>query len=158
MYVERDGDEGPPLLLVHGTFLVGWMSWGAQRPLAGQYRITVPHRSGYPPNPPVEAIDFDVQARELTELIEPGTHLVGHSYGGVVALLAAALVPDRVASLTVIEPPAFALVRGRPGVEELIGRVAEIQADREAPIRDRVVRFAAAVGSVPVIPDPLPST
>ena len=43
--------------------------------------------------------------------IGDGAHLVGHSYGGVIALLAAAAVPERVRSLTVIEPPA---TRRRP--------------------------------------------
>ena len=156
MYVERLGDDGPAVLLVHGSFLPGWLTWAAQRPLAERYRLVVPHRTGYPPNPPLERIDFEVQARELAELIEPGTHLVGHSYGGVVSLLAAALVPDRVASLTVIEPPAFGLVRGDPDVESRIATVESITADRDAALRDRVVRFAAAVGAVPMIPDPLP--
>ena len=50
-------------------------------------RLVVPHRTGYPPNPPLERIDFEVQAGEIAELVEPGTHLVGHSYGGVVSLL-----------------------------------------------------------------------
>ena len=50
-------------------------------------RLVVPHRAGYPPNPPHERIDFEVQAGEIAELIEPGTHLVGHSYGGMVSLV-----------------------------------------------------------------------
>ena len=44
-------------------------------------------------------------------------HLVGQSYGAVVVLLAAALVPQRVLSLAVIEPPAFAVVPGDPDVD-----------------------------------------
>ena len=35
-------------------------------------------------------IDFEEQAEELPTLLEPGDHLVGHSYGAVVSLLAAA--------------------------------------------------------------------
>src|SRR5262249_10895586 len=38
-------------------------------------------------------------------------HLVGHSYGGTVALHAAMRFPGRVASLTFIEPVAFHLLR-----------------------------------------------
>jgi pimeloyl-ACP methyl ester carboxylesterase len=46
-------------------------------------------------------------------------HLVGHSYGGGVALAAALARPDRIASLALYEPSAFHLLRqlGRPGVE-----------------------------------------
>lgn len=53
----------------------------------------------------------------LEQFVEPGTHLVGHSYGGVIALLAAARYADRLRSLTVIEPPAFAVARGNPDAD-----------------------------------------
>ncbi len=87
MYVERLGESGPTVVLVHGSVTPGWATWDAQRPLADRYRLVVPHRTGYPPNPPLERIDFEVQAGEIAELIEPGTHLVGHSYGGMVSLV-----------------------------------------------------------------------
>lgn len=156
MHVERAGDSGPLVLLVHGSGAAGWDAWALQRPLAADYRLVVPHRTGYPPNPPLELIDFEIQARELIDLIEPGTNVVGHSYGGVVSLLAAALVPERVASLTVIEPPAFDLVRGDPDVERLVGELAEIWAARDASLRDRLARLGNAIGVTQVLPDPLP--
>lgn len=156
MYVEHVGERGPRLLLVHGGIVPGWQTWEAQRPLAERYRLVVPHRPGYPPNPPGEGIDFGSQAHAIAELIEPGTHLVGHSYGGVISLLAAALVPERLRSLTVIEPPAFGLVRGQPVVEELIGRLEPIFADRDLPAREFFLGFAAVVGATPHLPDVLP--
>ena len=85
MHVEVAG-SGPRLVLVHGS---GGNLWPAQRPLAERYTLVMPTRTGYPPNPPLEHIDFDVQARELLELLEPGDHVVGHSYGGVISLIAA---------------------------------------------------------------------
>ncbi len=157
MYVEHLGDRGPRLLLVHGGIVPGWQTWDAQRPLAKHYRLVVPHRPGYPPNPPFEGIDFAAQAAAVAELIEPGTHLVGHSYGGVISMLAGALVPERLASLTVIEPPAFRVVRGQPAVEELIGRLEPIFADPDLPPREFFVQFAAIVGATPHLPDPLPA-
>ena len=156
MYVERAGGQGPRVLLVHGSIVPGWQTWHAQRPLAEAFRLVVPHRTGYPPNPPLERIDFEAQATEIAALIEPGMHVVGHSYGGVVSLLAAALVPDRVRSLAVIEPPAFGLARGNPAVEELIGRVAALSADADLSPRDFFLRFAGLVGATPSLPDPLP--
>lgn len=42
-------------------------------------------------------------------------HLVGHSYGGLIALRFALLNPLRVASLVVYEPTCFFLLAGRPG-------------------------------------------
>ena len=156
MYVEHVGDRGARLLLVHGGIVPGWQTWEAQRPLAERYRLVVPHRPGYPPNPPSEGIDFRAQAQAIADLVEPGTHLVGHSYGGVISMLVAALVPERVRSLTVIEPPAFGLVRGQPAVEDLIGRLEPIIADAELSSRDFFLRFASIVGATPRLPDVLP--
>ena len=121
MHVEVAG-SGPRLVLVHGSG--GNSGWPAQRPLAETYTLVMPTRTGYPPNPPLERIDFDVQAGELLELLEPGDHLVGHSYGGVVSLLAA---PDvELASLTVCEPPAFGVAPEHPAVAELVEELAPL--------------------------------
>src|ERR1043166_2593860 len=49
-----------------------------------------PPRGAPPPTPPLERIDFERQADELLPLLDDGAHLVGHSYGGVIALLMAA--------------------------------------------------------------------
>ena len=46
---------------------------------------------------------------------EGGAHLVGHSYGGVAAMLAAALVPQSVKSLTLIEPGCYQAAADDPG-------------------------------------------
>jgi pimeloyl-ACP methyl ester carboxylesterase len=156
MYVERVGERGPRVLLVHGSILPGWQTWHAQRPLADHLRLVVPHRTGYPPNPPLDRIDFEAQATELAELIEPGMHVVGHSYGGIVSLLAVAQLPDRVRSLAVIEPPAFGVTRGDPAVEDVIDRVARLLADPDPDPRAFFLAFAAIVGATPNLPDPLP--
>src|SRR5436305_11448439 len=87
-HVEETG-SGPRLVLVHGSVGTGAITWNAQRALAGRFTLVVVDRPGYPPNPPLERIDFAVQAAALRELLEPGDHLVGHSYGGVISLLAA---------------------------------------------------------------------
>jgi pimeloyl-ACP methyl ester carboxylesterase len=47
----------------------------------------------------------------LLDVAGQAVHLVGHSYGGTVALNAAWRFPRRVASLTLIEPVAFHLLR-----------------------------------------------
>jgi pimeloyl-ACP methyl ester carboxylesterase len=110
----------PRVLLVHGSVVGGDATWSAQRPLADRFELVVPDRRGFPPNPPVTRVDFEDEAAWLEDWLEPGTHLVGHSYGGVVALLAAAERPDAVRSLTVVEPPALSVARGEPAVDEFI--------------------------------------
>jgi pimeloyl-ACP methyl ester carboxylesterase len=156
MYVERAGESGPQVLLVHGSIVPGWQTWNAQRPLADHLRLVIPHRTGYPPNPPLERIDIQAQAAEIAALIEPGMHVVGHSYGGIVSLVAAALVPDRIRSLAVIEPPAFGLARGNPAVEDIVAEIAAVYADTELSPREFFLHFAGTVGATPSLPDPLP--
>lgn len=155
LHVQRWG-EGPPVLLVHGSVLNGEMTWAQQRPLADRWGLVVPDRRGYSPNPPVEREDFAVDAGDIAEMLGDGMHLVGHSYGGVIALLAAAQRPDAVRSLTVIEPPAFGLVRDDPVVEAWLRRTIEFwergPRDPEAFLR----AFLGAVGSAAALPSPLP--
>jgi pimeloyl-ACP methyl ester carboxylesterase len=102
----------PRILFVHGSVVNGDATWSAQRPLAERFDTVVPNRRGFPPGPDVESVDFEDEAVWLDTFLEPGAHLVGHSYGGVIALLAAARRPELVHSLTVVEPPALAVARG----------------------------------------------
>jgi pimeloyl-ACP methyl ester carboxylesterase len=148
LYVEILG-SGPRLVLVHGSVTPGWGTWNAQRPLAGRFTLVLPIRSGYPPNPPLERIDFEDQAGELLEVLEPGDHLVGHSYGGVVSLLAAPRAP--LASLTVLEPPAFGIARGHPAVEAFMSHFPG-----PSDPRGYLEFFLPLVGSSLRVPDPLP--
>ncbi len=150
MHVERLG-SGPRLVLVHGSVAPGWLTWNAQKPLADRFELVVPTRSGYPPNPPLAEIDFEAQAEELAALLEPGDHLVAHSYGAVVSLLAAAEAP--LASLTVIEPPAFGVARGDPAVEEFL---AHFEGGTPKEPRGYLEFFLPLVGSSLKLRDPLP--
>lgn len=105
---------------MHGSVVNGEVTWNAQRPLADRFELVVPNRRGFPPGPDVERVDFEDEAVWLERFLEPGTHVVGHSYGGVVALLAAARRPELVRTLTVVEPPAFRLARGVAAVDEFV--------------------------------------
>jgi pimeloyl-ACP methyl ester carboxylesterase len=155
LHVERAGDTGPTVILIHGNGPPGWGAWGEVRPLADRYRLVAPHRGGYPPNPALDRIDFGFQADELAALVEPGTHLVGHSYGGVISLIMAGRIGDRLRSLTVAEPPAFGLVRGHPDAEAVISELERI-AEAGGDPRTQLLAFMRAVGSTTEIPDPLP--
>ena len=151
MHVETLG-SGPRLVLVHGSVAPGWMTWNAQKPLASSFTLVVPIRSGYPPNPPLERIDFEDQAADLLDVLDQGDHLVGHSYGGVVSLLAAPKA--ELASLTVLEPPAFGVARGHPAVEELL---AHFDGDVPNEPHGYLEFFLPLVGSDLRLSDPLPT-
>ena len=121
--------------------------------LADRFTLVMPTRSGYPPNPPEERIDFEVQAQELLELLEPGDHLVGHSYGGVVSLLAATSVD--LSSLAVLEPPAFGVAADHPVVERLVAELAPLW-PTDLPPEEFLRRFVETIGAVYSAPSPLP--
>jgi pimeloyl-ACP methyl ester carboxylesterase len=121
----RQVGSGPPVVLVHGS-VQSSVTWTRQLPLADEFTLVLPDRPGYPPNPPLDALDFDVQAGEMAELLGDGAHLAGFSYGGVIALLMAGRRPDAVRSLTVIEPPCFGVARGVPAVEDAVARYTEV--------------------------------
>ena len=82
------------------------------------YRVLAPDLLGYGRNAPwpreaALAPDGELPVVEaLLDVAGQPVHLVGHSYGGTVALSVASRFPRRVASLTVIEPVAFQLLRG----------------------------------------------
>jgi pimeloyl-ACP methyl ester carboxylesterase len=153
-HVRRTG-TGPPLLLVHGS-VQSSVTWAGQMRLADEFTLVLPDRPGYPPNPPLERIDFDEQAAQMAALLGDGAHLAGFSYGGVIALLAAGLRPEAVRSLTVIEPPCFGVARGDPAVEET---VAAYDAVWRAGIDDPgefLARFSAVFGPEGRVPAEVP--
>jgi len=145
------------LVFVHGSVRNGDAAWAAQRPLAVHYELVVLNRPGYPPNPPEERIDFEEQASWVAERLTPDDHLCGHSYGGVVSLYAAGVLSE-LASLTVLEPPAFGLAAGAPAADELAGRLAAHWEHGSDDPRDFLLGFYAAVaGREFELPDPLTS-
>jgi pimeloyl-ACP methyl ester carboxylesterase len=146
-------------VLVHGSVMGGSPTWSSQRALGDEFELEIVERPGFPPNPPVDRVDFDEDAIRVANRLEGGAHLVGHSYGGVIALLTAALLPRHVRSLTVIEPPATAVARGNPVVDAFARDGAEWWRtgptdDPEAFLRG----FLAYVGSHYVPPSPLPES
>jgi pimeloyl-ACP methyl ester carboxylesterase len=137
--------DGEPAVLVHGSFGWGSKTWEKQRPLAESYRLLLPDRRGFGGSPPDGRVDFDRDADDIADLLGDGAHLVGHSYGAVVSLLAAGRRPDAVRSLTVIEPPALGVVRGDPVVERLVDGV-EAAIDEAADPSDYRARFLRSFG------------
>jgi pimeloyl-ACP methyl ester carboxylesterase len=140
-------ESQPRLLLVHGSVVNAELTWNAQGPLAERFEMVAPNRRGFPPGPDVERVDFEDEAVWLKQFLDPGTHLVGHSYGGVISLLAAARYPERLRSLTVIEPPAFGVARGIPAADEFMARTAEHWTNGPRDPAEFLRGFLALVGS-----------
>lgn len=101
---------GPPLLLLHGGIEDGEQTFPEQMALAERWTLLVPDRVGYGGSAALGyGEDFERDAALLAPVLEPGTHVLGHSSGAIAAMLLAAARPEAVASLALIEPPAFHL-------------------------------------------------
>jgi pimeloyl-ACP methyl ester carboxylesterase len=116
----------------------------------------VVNRPGFTPNPPARRCDFELDARVISGLLVEPAHIVGHSYGGLIALLAASYAPDSVRSLAVIEPAVMSLLRGDPEIEEAIARHHELLRLHREHHREFLAAFTAAVGGDPAgVPETL---
>jgi pimeloyl-ACP methyl ester carboxylesterase len=101
------GRTGERILLWHGGGGAE-LTWSRQHPLATQFRLQIPWRRGFTPSAPAQRQDWGADVRDLLRVMPDGAHVVAHSYGGVSALIAAALAPERFASLVIIEAPLHA--------------------------------------------------
>jgi pimeloyl-ACP methyl ester carboxylesterase len=148
LHVETWGD-GTPVVLVHGSLATGAEEWAEQRPLAERgHRLVVPDRRGYGASPAAVGEDYLVDADDIGRLLGDGAHLVGHSYGGLGALVAAARRPEAVLSLTLLEP---AVAEAAPHDRDWQGMIEDVRVMWTSDLGDRdwVVGFLKAVGSDP---------
>ena len=99
--------------------------------------------------------DLDADASLVAGLLPQEAHLVGHSSGAVAAMLAAALRPQAVLSLTLCEPPAFQLAPGSDPAQQM-ARTLEEQLRKPGDDAPWLRGFLAVVGRDVVIPDQLP--
>ena len=121
--------RGQPVVMVHGG-LEDYRAWTAQlsalavdhyRAIAYSRRYNFPNRNKARAAPSYSAqVDADDLAMLIEKLHLGPVHLVGHSYGGLAALLFATEHPELVRSLTLSEPPVFSWVEEQPGGAALV--------------------------------------
>jgi pimeloyl-ACP methyl ester carboxylesterase len=149
LHVENWGD-GIPVVLVHGSLATGSQEWEAQRPLADEgFRLIVLDRRGYGRSATATGEDFILDAADIAALLGEGAHLVGHSYGGLGALLAAAQRPEATLSLTLLEPAVTTCGLDDPAWRGLVDMLRAFWRNRELSDDEWVVKFLVAVGSDP---------
>jgi pimeloyl-ACP methyl ester carboxylesterase len=112
----RDG-QGQPVILIHSS-VSGNRQWrGLVEVLKDRYRVLAVNLFGYGDTtawPGTAPQSLYAQARLVLALCEEAAgpvHLVGHSFGGSVALKAALLLGPRVGSLVLLEPNPFYLLK-----------------------------------------------
>ena len=146
LYVERWG-SGTPVVLVHGSLATGADEWQAQRPLADLgFQLLVFDRRGYGRSPAASGDDFVRDGEDIAGLMGDGAHLLGHSYGGLGVLCAAARRPEATLSVTLLEPGAFGLGQRNPAGRVFLDDVRHLW-EQDLPDDEWVVRFLKIVVS-----------
>jgi len=125
---------GEPVIFIHGAFIADSFRPLLYEPsLLDRYRLILYHRRGYGGSSrAAEPVSISQQAADCRALLHhlrvDRAHVVGHSYGGAIALQLALDSPDVVHSLALLEPALMvgasaqgyreALVRGRERYRE----------------------------------------
>jgi pimeloyl-ACP methyl ester carboxylesterase len=149
--------SGPTVVLVHGILLGGRVAWRAQRRLTRRWTLVAVNRPGHGDSPEARQ-DFETEAPLVADqLLDEPVHLVGHSYGAIVAMLAAIHRPEMVRSLTVIEPPSTKVLEGDPVVDAWAAEAPPVFSDRGDDLPALVGRFYALARIDLPVPDPLPA-
>jgi 3-oxoadipate enol-lactonase len=103
--------QGEPALLIHGSHVAGgFLPLLRDGGLADRYRLIRYHRRGFAGSERAPAgFRIEDQAQDALGLLEDlgieRAHVIGHSYGAVIAIQLACQAPHAVHSLVLLEPP-----------------------------------------------------
>jgi pimeloyl-ACP methyl ester carboxylesterase len=127
--------SGETVLLLHATASAGAQWQALAETLSSGWRVVTPDLYGYGESDPWPGHGPFALAEEaalvdaiLADAGQGPIHLIGHSYGGAVALRLAMQQPERLLSLTLIEPVAFHLLReeAQPANRRLFDEVMKL--------------------------------
>lgn len=109
LHVVGLGSEGPQVAMLHGLLLGNLATWyfGAGADLATDHRVLLHDLRGHGRSEvPPDGYDVATHAADLDARLPDGpVALVGHSFGGLVALHWALAHPDRVTHLVLVDTP-----------------------------------------------------
>ena len=130
------GGGRPTVICLHSSASNGSQWAPLATRLADRFIVLTPNLCGYGPSSsqPHRALDLGQEVALLADLLDDQAapvHLVGHSYGGAVALELARAWPEKIASLALFEPVPFSLLFGSPrydsATREILGLHSQIQ-------------------------------
>lgn len=142
-YVEKGA--GQPVIFIHGT-LTDFRIWQFQlEKFAQKYHvIAYSRRYAYPNQWPGNGDDNNLtnNVEDLAELVIKNlslgsAHLIGHSYGALIALYMAHQHPDQVITLVLGEPPAMSLLEGNKQNSKDVDTIRE---NAFEPVQDAIRR------------------
>ncbi|MBI2253178.1 MAG: alpha/beta hydrolase [Proteobacteria bacterium] len=153
------GDQPATAIALHCSGAGGAMWQHLQDALDGAARLIAPDLYGAvdgPIWPGDRAFSLDDEVAPIIRLIDAQDgriHLIGHSYGGAIALHAALARAERIGSLTLYEPSSFHLLKPSDGIEyaEILGLARDVEVmlargDRRGAMK-RFVNYWSGNGS-----------
>lgn len=136
----REAGAGVPVVCIHASA----SSSGQWRPLmerlAGGFRSLAVDLYGYGQNPswpddrPLSLADEAELIEPVFEVVGDRVHVIGHSYGGAVALKAALVRPARLQSLILFEPVLFAVLMAEDPRQPAAREIAAVRDDTVAAV------------------------
>ncbi|WP_207063200.1 alpha/beta fold hydrolase [Motiliproteus sp. SC1-56] len=163
-YVEQSG-QGAPMVFIHGSF-ANTATWRKIVTRLAPHRhciaINLPGHGGTADPGDFAAPDINTELalieRVVTELTDQPIHLVGHSYGGVVALAQALKGNLPLSALTLFEPVAAWVLDavGDPRARDVAQFVAGYRRDSAAEVADawgQVLEFWGGPGAFDALPE-----
>lgn len=124
------------ILCLHSSGLSGAQWARLAQALSLEYEVSAPNLLGYGgcPDPIVEPFRFEQEVERLLGMLEQPAILIGHSYGGFLALQLALRAPEKVGALVAFDPIAWGALRStEPEALEPLKelRFAKPETDRE---------------------------
>ncbi len=141
--------DGEAVLLIHGSHIAGTFRPLTKEPaLADHYQLIRYQRRGFAGSgSPPASFSIGEQASDARSLLShlgiERVHVIGHSYGGVIALQLALDEPEVVRSLAVLEPALITVPSGKY-MMEVIASAGELHASGDTA--GAVDLFLCAVG------------
>ena len=137
----RESGSGPTVLCMHANASSSSQWRGLTELLAPHFRVVAADGLGagrsppWPDRPGVRLADEVALLAPVLAQAGERFHVVGHSYGGAMAIKVALAMPERIASLVLFEPTLFALLRhddaGRAAAGGIVGAVEAASAALE---------------------------
>lgn len=168
VFWEQHGDDGAPLVLVHGSW-GDHHNWQTVVPgLARSFRVFTYDRRGHsqserlPTQGSIQEDVADLAAFITTHNLAPA-HVVGNSFGAAITLKCAAVHPMLFASAMVHEPPLVGMIQDHPMMPHLRQRMNAVidtlqSGDIEAGARQFVEQVAFGPGEWDKLPAPVRET